>query len=102
VVSVHAFWDRYVSDVPLDTINPPAGRLAVVIDGNSPDPDDIGATPVMLALLQQAKLSERLVHLGQKNIKIQAIDSYGKCSHTLSKMASSHFKLTNSIVQTLV
>ena len=63
VVSVHAFWDRYVSDVPLDTINPPAGRLAVVIDGNSPDPDDIGATPVMLALLQQAKLSERLVHL---------------------------------------
>lgn len=47
----------------LKYINPPKGRLAIVIDGNSPDPDDIGATPVMLALLQNAGFSNRLVHL---------------------------------------
>ncbi|MFA3792025.1 hypothetical protein AB6T38_12980 [Aliiglaciecola sp. SL4] len=44
-------------------ITPPKGRLAIVIDGNSPDPDDIGATPVMLALLQKTGMSNRLVHL---------------------------------------
>ena len=47
----------------LEYISPPTGRLAIVIDGNSPDPDDIGATPVMLALLQRADLANRLVHL---------------------------------------
>ncbi|WP_342807912.1 hypothetical protein [Alteromonas sp. M12] len=47
----------------LKNINPPSGRLAIVIDGNSPDPDDIGATPVMLALLQKTGLSSNLVHL---------------------------------------
>ena len=46
-----------------ESFNPPKGRLAIVIDGNSPDPDDIGATPVMLALLQETGLSSRLVHL---------------------------------------
>ncbi len=46
-----------------EALNPPKGRLAIVIDGNSPDPDDIGATPVMLALLQNTGLSSRLVHL---------------------------------------
>ena len=46
-----------------EALNPPKGRLAIVIDGNSPDPDDIGATPVMLALLQDTGLSSRLVHL---------------------------------------
>lgn len=61
--SVHAFWKRYVTTVELDKINPPKGRLAIVIDGNSPDPDDIGATPVMFGLLQQANLRDRLVHL---------------------------------------
>lgn len=60
--SVHAFWERYVTDVELDSINPPSGRLAVVADGNSPDPDDIGASPVMFAMLQKAGLSDRLVH----------------------------------------
>ena len=46
-----------------EPLNPPNGRLAIVIDGNSPDPDDIGATPVMLALLKNTGLSSRLVHL---------------------------------------
>ncbi|WP_371193824.1 hypothetical protein [Glaciecola sp. SC05] len=63
VSSVHAFWERYVSDVQLDSIKAPRGRLAIVIDGNSPDPDDLGATPVMFGLLQQAELSDRLVHV---------------------------------------
>ncbi len=44
-------------------VSPPKGRLAVVADGNSPDPDDIGATAVMFGILSQAKLTDRLVHL---------------------------------------
>ncbi len=43
-------------------INPPAGRLAVVTDGNSPDPDDLGGTAVTLALLRATELEKRLVH----------------------------------------
>ena len=44
-------------------IQPPAGRIAVVADGNSPDPDDIGATAVMFGILKGANLRDRLVHL---------------------------------------
>lgn len=44
-------------------IRPPDGRLAIVVDGNSPDPDDIGATAVMLGLLHGTGLQARLVHL---------------------------------------
>ncbi|WP_246036974.1 hypothetical protein [Thalassotalea litorea] len=62
-VSVNAFWQRYVTDVPLDHVNPPEGRLAIVIDGNSPDPDDIGATPVIFGLLHHSGLEQRLVHV---------------------------------------
>ena len=43
-------------------INPPAGRLAIVADGNSPDPDDLGATAVSIALLRASGLEDRLVH----------------------------------------
>lgn len=43
-------------------VRAPVGRLAVVADGNSPDPDDIGATAVMFGLLNAADLRERLVH----------------------------------------
>lgn len=46
----------------LPTIAPPAGRLAILADGNSPDPDDLGATAVSLALLRAAALEHRLVH----------------------------------------
>ncbi len=45
------------------TVQPPAGRLAVVADGNSPDPDDIGATAVMFGLFNATNLQDRLVHL---------------------------------------
>lgn len=44
-------------------VNPPAGRLAIVNDGNSPDPDDIAAIPVMFGLLANPNLADRLVHL---------------------------------------
>ncbi len=44
------------------TINPPSGRIAIVADGNSPDPDDLGGTAVSLALLRAAGLENRLVH----------------------------------------
>ncbi|MFC2110292.1 hypothetical protein ACFLSU_06965 [Bacteroidota bacterium] len=44
------------------TINPPLGRIAIVADGNSPDPDDLGGTAVSLALLRSAGLEDRLVH----------------------------------------
>ncbi len=43
-------------------INPPAGRIAIVADGNSPDPDDLGGTAVTLAALRAAGLEKRLVH----------------------------------------
>lgn len=44
-------------------VRPPASRLAIVADGNSPDPDDIGATAVILGLLKASDLNDRLVHL---------------------------------------
>ncbi|WP_252736833.1 MULTISPECIES: hypothetical protein [unclassified Psychrosphaera] len=62
-VSVHSFWQRYVTNVTLDKVNPPSGRIAIIADGNSPDPDDIGATPVIFGLLKQSGLAERLVHV---------------------------------------
>jgi hypothetical protein len=43
-------------------INPPKGRIAIVADGNSPDPDDLGGTAVTIALLKAAGLENRLVH----------------------------------------
>jgi hypothetical protein len=36
--------------------------VAIVADGNSPDPDDLGGTAVSLALLRAAGLADRLVH----------------------------------------
>ena len=44
------------------TINPPAGRIAIVADGNSSDPDDLGGKAVSVALLRAAGLADRLVH----------------------------------------
>jgi hypothetical protein len=43
-------------------INPPAGRIAIVADGNSPDPDDLGGTAISIALLRASGLEDRLVH----------------------------------------
>lgn len=44
------------------TINPPKGRIAIVADGNSPDPDDLGGTAITISLLKAAGLQDRLVH----------------------------------------
>lgn len=44
------------------SINPPLGRIAIVADGNSPDPDDLGGTAISIALLRAAGLEDRLVH----------------------------------------
>ena len=46
----------------LPEINPPTGRIAIIADGNSPDPNDLGGTAVSLALLRSAGLEGRLVH----------------------------------------
>ncbi|WP_204344055.1 hypothetical protein [Psychroserpens algicola] len=43
-------------------IKAPAGRIAIVADGNSPDPDDLGGTAVSIALLRASGLQDRLVH----------------------------------------
>ncbi|MFD0796583.1 hypothetical protein ACFQZJ_03860 [Maribacter chungangensis] len=43
-------------------INPPKGRIAIIADGNSPDPDDLGGTAVSISLLRAAGLADRLVH----------------------------------------
>lgn len=48
--------------LPLPPVRPPAGRLAILADGNSPDPDDIGATAAALALLRATGLADRLVY----------------------------------------
>lgn len=50
------------SAVASEKVNAPAGRIAIVADGNSPDPDDLGGTAVSLALLRAAGLEDRLVH----------------------------------------
>jgi len=43
-------------------IKAPKGRVAVVADGNSPDPDDLGGTAISLALLRASGLESKLVH----------------------------------------
>ncbi|WP_282179429.1 hypothetical protein [Maribacter stanieri] len=43
-------------------VQPPMGRIAIVADGNSPDPDDLGGTAVSLALLKATGFENRLVH----------------------------------------
>jgi hypothetical protein len=50
------------STISAQKINPPTGRIAIVADGNSPDPDDLGGTAVSIALLRAAGLEDRLVH----------------------------------------
>jgi hypothetical protein len=52
----------FTSIVSAQKINPPTGRVAIVADGNSPDPDDLGGTAVSIALLRAAGLEDRLVH----------------------------------------
>lgn len=56
-------WQKIALATSSSLVRPPAGRLAIVSDGNSPDPDDIGAKAVMFGLLKAAGLNERLVHL---------------------------------------
>ena len=100
--SVHGFWQRYVTSIPLDMVNPPLGRLAIVLDGNSPDPDDIGATPVAMALLQQTDLADRLVHLSHscdldpfRNKGIQRIDEKNELrrQHKLHELSGKSIEL---------
>lgn len=50
------------STISAQIINPPAGRIAIVADGNSPDPDDLGGTAVSISMLRAAGLEKRLVH----------------------------------------
>ncbi len=50
------------SQAALDSsLNPPAGRIALITDGNAHDPDDVIGTPVAMALLRAAGLADRLV-----------------------------------------
>ena len=55
-------WQQIALTTSTSLIRPPAGRLAYVADGNSPDPDDIGANAVVFGLLGSAGLQDRLVH----------------------------------------
>lgn len=43
-------------------INPPDGRIAIVADGNSYDPDDLGGTSISISLIRAVGMSARLVH----------------------------------------
>ena len=51
-----------VNQIKAQTITPPKGRIAIVADGNSPDPDDLGGTAISIALIKAAGLEDRLVH----------------------------------------
>ena len=46
----------------LSGVKYPGGKIAVVADGNSPDPDDIGGTAFTIALLKAAGMNNKLVH----------------------------------------
>ena len=46
----------------IPTINPPHGRVAIVANGNSPNPDDHGGTAVSIVLLRASGLENILVH----------------------------------------
>ncbi|MFK7983602.1 MAG: sulfatase [Saprospiraceae bacterium] len=59
---INDWWQPEIPERPKPTINPPKGRVAIVADGNSPDPDDLGGTAISLALLRAAGLEDRLVH----------------------------------------
>ncbi|MGJ8696582.1 MAG: hypothetical protein ACSHYF_09710 [Verrucomicrobiaceae bacterium] len=54
---------EFVNTDANSVVKPPAGRLAIVSDGNSPDPDDIGAKAVMFGILKGASMQDRLVHV---------------------------------------
>lgn len=62
VVFLILFTYCFTSVVGAQTINPPKGRIAIVADGNSPDPDDLGGTAISLSLLRASGLENRLVH----------------------------------------
>ncbi|WP_282122045.1 hypothetical protein [Algibacter mikhailovii] len=51
-----------LATISAQNIAAPKGRIAIVADGNSPDPDDLGGTAVTLALLRSTGLENRLVH----------------------------------------
>lgn len=51
-----------VTQNTLPVIQAPPGRIAIVADGNSPDPDDLGGTAVSIALLRATGLENKLVH----------------------------------------
>lgn len=59
---MHGLWQQIEFSKVKNPVKPPAGRIALVADGNSPDPDDIGANAVILGILKGAGLRERLVH----------------------------------------
>ncbi len=45
----------------------PGGRIAITSDGNAHDEDDIGGTPMPLALLFSAGLQDKIVHVDYAN-----------------------------------
>ncbi len=45
----------------------PGGRMAVTSDGNAHDPDDIGGTPMTIAIMHAAGLLDKLVHVDYAN-----------------------------------
>jgi hypothetical protein len=55
-------WRQIELTTSTSLIKPPPGRIAYVADGNSPDPDDIGANAVVFGLFAGSNLRDRLVH----------------------------------------
>lgn len=63
------------------------GRVAYSADGNFHDRDDIGASPMALAILEHAGMKNKLVHFGY-NSHIWETDAAQKRDHTTSVMGA--------------
>ena len=64
----------------------PAGRLAIVTDGNALDPDDVCATPVSLAMIRAMGLEKRLVHFNHSCELVNKAE-YNKPNGTAEEVA---------------
>ena len=64
-----------LSEIQLNALAGFNGRIAISADGNDHDRDDIGATPMGLAILAQAGLQNKLVHYDY-NSHIWGNDTY--------------------------
>ncbi|MFO1067953.1 MAG: hypothetical protein U1E14_05440 [Geminicoccaceae bacterium] len=79
---------------------PPTYRIALTMDGNYNDQDDIGASPLAMALLRAFGASDRVVHVSYNNILGRAYrDPYMTREHERSVLlGADRFGIDRSVV----